>query len=143
MKYAIYPLFAFILIGCASQKELINSEGDNEDIITATLGEFKKTDPISILNVKIEENSMFIVVEYSGGCKEHNFELVGNNAVAKSLPPQRSIQLQHNGNEDHCRELITDTVTANIEALAMSQTQGSEIILNLDGYGKELKYTFK
>lgn len=151
MKYVLYTIFAFVLLGCGTQKEIeqvdetaINVDSKPEkDIITATLGESKRSDAITINNVRIEGNLMYLIVEYSGGCEEHDFELIGSFAVAKSIPPQRGIQLYHNANGDNCRALITDTVIANIEALAAAPTKGSEIFLNLEGYGKQLKYIYK
>lgn len=144
-------LFALLFISCATQKELeqvdetaINVDSKPaKDIITAKLGEPKRSDAITINNARIEGNLMYLVVEYSGGCEEHEFELIGSYAVAKSLPPQRGIQLQHNANGDNCRALITDTLIANIEVLAAAQTKGSEIFLNLEGYGKQLKYIYE
>ena len=144
-------LFALLFISCATQKELeqvdetaINVDSKPaKDIITAKLGEPKRSDAITINNARIEGNLMYLVVEYSGGCEEHEFELIGSYAVAKSLPPQRGIQLHHNANGDNCRALITDTLIANIEVLAAAQTKGSEIFLNLEGYGKQLKYIYE
>lgn len=144
-------MFAFVLLGCGTQKELeqvdetaINVDSKPaKDIITAKLGESKRSDAVTINNARIEGNLMYLIVEYSGGCEEHEFELVGSYAVAKSMPPQRGIQLQHNANGDNCRALITDTLIANIEALAAAPTKGSEIFLNLEGYGKQLKYIYE
>jgi hypothetical protein len=151
MKYAVYTLFAFILVGCGTQKEIesvdetaINVDSKPEkEIIIATLGEPKRSDAITINSARIEGNLMYLIVEYSGGCQEHAFELTGSFAVAKSIPPQRGIQLYHNANGDNCRALITDTLIANIEALAAAPTKGSEIFLNLEGYGKQLKYIYE
>ena len=144
-------MFAFILLGCGTQKELeqvdetaINVDSKPaKDIITAKLGESKRSDAVTINNARIEGNLMYLIVEYSGGCEEHEFELIGSYNVAKSMPPQRGIELQHNANGDNCRALIMDTLIANIEALAAAPTKGSEIFLNLEGYGKQLKYIYE
>ncbi len=151
MKYTLISLVAFLILGCATPHDIeqvdenaINVDGKTQtEMITAKLGSFKESDAISILNARIEGNKMYLIVEYSGGCKDHSFELIGSYAIAKSIPPQRSIQLYHNSNQDNCRALLTDTIVANIEALAASSNAGSEIILNLDGYGKQLKYIYE
>ena len=144
-------MFAFVLLGCATQKKLeqvdetaINVDSKPaKDFIIAKLGEPKRSDAVTINNARIEENLMYLIVEYSGGCEEHEFELIGSYNVAKSMPPQRGIQLQHNANGDNCRALITDTLIANIETLAAAPSKGSEIFLNLEGYGKQLKYIYE
>lgn len=116
----------------------------NQNIeLTAIIGELTDSDPITITSAQINGNKLFLTVEYSGGCQEHTFQMVGNLAVMKSLPPKRSIRLIHESNDDHCRALITENLQINIEALAADQRAGSEIILILDGYGKELKYIYE
>lgn len=152
MKAYLYTLSLLILVGCATKKDLdqidetsINVESKNDETvkITATIGEIGESDPITITNARIEGNTMFITVEYSGGCQDHALELIGNMGVMKSLPPKRGIKLIHHSNGDNCRELITHTIEANIEALAYTPTTGSEIMLILDSYGKELKYIYE
>ena len=151
MKHSIYALITLLILGCASRKDLgkvnetsitVNSNLE-KDFITATLGESKTSDAITINDAQINGNLMYLVVEYSGGCQNHSFELTGSYAVAKSIPPQRAIQLYHNANGDNCRALITDTIIVNIEALASTPIPGSEIFLNLKGFGKQLKYIYQ
>ena len=83
------------------------------------------------------------MVTYSGGCKEHSFDMVGSQNISKSLPPIRQIRLIHNGNEDHCRELITRTLKVDLSDMAYSKTSGSEIVLNLKGAREPINYIFQ
>lgn len=83
----------------------------------------------TIDSVKINNDILSLFVNYSGGCKTHSFELLSNGAYAKSLPPQVSISLKHIGNDDACRQLITQELKFNVSKL---KYQGQNtVILNL------------
>ena len=111
--------------------------------VKATIGDAsQKTDYYSILNAKIEGNLLILTIEYSGGCAWHKFEFVGNRAVSKSLPPQRSVKLLHDNDDDQCESMVQQTIEVDITNLAYKQTSGSEITLNLAGYDQPLKYVF-
>ena len=57
-------------------------------------------------SMKINNDTLSVFVNYSGGCKEHSFDLYSNGMYAKSLPPQLSLCLRHTNNGDACRKLI-------------------------------------
>lgn len=111
--------------------------------VKATIGDVsQKTDSYSILNAEIEGNLLIMNIEYSGGCAWHKFEFVGNRAVSKSLPPQRSVKLLHDNDDDQCESMVQQTIEVDITELAFAKTAGSEITLNLAGYDEPLKYVF-
>jgi hypothetical protein len=108
----------------------------------ATLGEFPEySDPINIEKVVIKGNKILIDVSYSGGCKDHEFQLIGSEMVAKSMPPQRAIILVHKANEDMCRAMIMKTLEFDISNLAYKQVKKDEIILNFNN--EKYKYVFE
>lgn len=152
MKYIVYTLSILFLMGCGTKKELdqvdetainVESKPDQNIKLTARIGEITESDPVTITSAQITANTLFLTIEYSGGCEDHTFEMIGNAAVMKSLPPKRSVKLIHEANDDHCRSWITQNLEINIEDLADAKKAGSEIILILDGYGKELKYIYE
>ncbi len=57
-------------------------------------------------SIKINNDTLSVFVNYSGGCKEHSFDLYSNGMYAKSLPPQLSLCLKHTNNGDACRKLV-------------------------------------
>jgi len=71
----------------------------------------------NIDSIKIDDDVLSIFVNYSGGCKEHSFELYSNGMYAKSLPPQLPLSLKHTNNDDSCRELVTQELKFNINKL--------------------------
>ncbi len=68
-------------------------------------------------SISVEGDVLSVFVNYSGGCKEHSFELLSNGMYAKSLPPQISVCLKHTNNEDNCRKLVMQELKFNIAAL--------------------------
>ncbi len=93
--------------------------------------------PTGISEVSISGNIMTIQVKYTGGCREHDFQLVGHKMISKSLPAKRSIKLFHDAANDDCRQVIEEVLTFDITSLATGEP---EIIFVLDGYADEITY---
>ena len=155
MKTVLLLSVLAVLLSCAGTKEItfseevvVTSETDsNPDWVVkqkkAKIGKFMESDYVDIESVILKDNTLFIAVSYSGGCEEHDFELIGNPLIMKSLPPKRTIQLYHNANGDSCRSLLNEILEIDITDLAYDQTEGSEIILVLEGWAEEINYIFK
>ena len=154
MKYLIYVfVFAIGFSSCISSKEIIGpAEDDSVEVgdevdpiikITATIGDAGNSDGMTIKSASIVGNKMLVTVEYSGGCEDHTFEMVGSEVLMKSMPPKRNVYLIHHSNSDHCRELIQKTLEIDIKALAASPTPESKVVILINGYMSELTYTYK
>jgi hypothetical protein len=149
MKMLLFSAgFLLLLSGCGTKK--ISGDGSGQviqmkaDKGTAKLGKAEMdTQPVKITGATIEDNTLVVSVSYSGGCQDHHFDLVGDEAISKSLPPQRSIRLVHSGERDRCKALILKTLEFDIKDLAYQQESGSEIVLRLEGWDTDLKYVYK
>jgi hypothetical protein len=116
---------------------------DPINVQKAQIGDLmQESAPITVNAVTLEGNILSLDVEYSGGCKDHTYELIGSKAIMKSLPAKRAIKLVHKANDDTCRELISETIKFDIRALSMTETTGSEIVLLLDGYKQSISYVY-
>ena len=141
MKLFSILAFSALLFGCNTTKEVLDI--DPIDVKKAQIGDVtQETAQTTITSVKLEGNILSLGVEYSGGCKDHSFELIGSAAIMKSIPPKRSIKLMHESNGDTCRELVSETIKFDIRALAHTETSGSEIVLLLDGYKESISYVY-
>ena len=75
----------------------------------------------AVLEMTNENDILTVVVRYSGGCEEHDFNAYFSGGWAKSLPPQAAITLEHiNPNNDACRSLVKDTLHFNMKPLQYS-----------------------
>jgi hypothetical protein len=110
--------------------------------IQGEIGEIssKESDPFQILSAKIIGNKLFIEISYTGGCGMHNFRCFGNEAISKSIPPQRAIKLVHDNGDDTCKSIVKQTIEVDINPFAYSLAGRSEIVLLLDGYSQHLTY---
>ena len=140
MKVFLIITALFTALGCATQKPAIQVQRETK----ATLGELpESTDAVKINKASISGNIMTLEVTYTGGCKEHRFELIGREMISKSLPPIRSVKLVHTGNGDDCTTTITHPVKFDIRDLAYKQEAGSEIMLKVEGVEDRLLYSFE
>ena len=144
MKSVVWTCLVLIATttACATAREKKQKKEDTASMPAAelieNLEEYRKSDPFTILAVRVAENTMELDVEFSGGCENHEFKLYGSTMLMKSLPPKRGILLWHNANGDSCRSIEQRTLKFNITALAYA---GGEVILNLDGWKEPISYT--
>jgi len=137
-----------IFTACATTKpntkmeQSSNSNQTNSELLVAQIGKSAVSESFTIQEASINGNVLRVTVSYIGGCEEHQFELIGNPNIAKSLPPIRSIELVHKSNGDACKEKMEETLLINISNLAYKQEAGSVIKLNLSGWKEQLIYTY-
>lgn len=152
MKTIFSTTLLLALVACGTAKIKGNGEGQTinnkkmEKLQPAVLAERRTaSDTLQSTNIDsayIEGNTMWIKVSYSGGCEEHHFDLEGNTAISKSLPPIRNITLIHSGKKDGCKAMIIKTLQFDIREFAYQKEEGSQIKLNLEGYKPQLMYTY-
>jgi len=108
--------------------------GDASNIVIST-------DWAIIKQASILFDTLFLKVEYSGGCKKHKFKLYGYKYFLKSYPVQADIYLSHNAQNDPCRALITETLKFNLAPLKNNyiNTYGRKdpILLRIHEPGKQ------
>lgn len=66
---------------------------------------------IQILQSMISGDTLWLEVEYSGGCATHSFELKSKGQWMKSMPPKLNLYLIHNDAGDSCREVIQEKLS--------------------------------
>ena len=138
-----------VLVACATTKRTTrmeqspNTNQPTSELLVAQIGKPAISDPFVIEQAEISGNTLVVKVSYSGGCENHQFELVGSPNISKSLPPIRSIELVHKSNGDACKKKIEETLRFNLANLAYKQESGSVIKLNLNGWKEQLIYTFQ
>lgn len=136
MKATLFIITLGISIGmlsCGTSKEAAESakeENVPKAELVDNLGEYKGA-AVNIQSVLIKGNLMTIHVNYSGGCEEHEFKLVGSKIITKTMPVKRGITLYHDNKGDSCRELVDEILVFDISALGIDK---QEVVLMLDGH---------
>jgi len=105
-------------------------KGSTVWVMLAELTAEMPSDAFTLIDVHVDDmNKLHITAEYSGGCKPHEFKILGSKAILKSLPAQRPIVITHNANGDECRSIIREEILVDISDFAYTKENGSEIIL--------------
>ncbi len=156
MRFTILFFLLSLIYSCKTQKNNKNcifkkknqvEESNLNDELAGSIYDFTKkeitSDSITIIDAKIIGNKLHLNVSYSGGCKNHDFKIIGNSLISKSLPPIRSVRLIHYANNDECKKLILGNLIIDITELAYKKESGSEIYLQLEGVKERLLFTFE
>ena len=70
----------------------------------AEIGVFsKQNDPYKLTDIKLNLNYLELDITYAGGCKEHDFKLIGSPEIKNGV---REVQLVHISKGDDCKALI-------------------------------------
>lgn len=121
------------LLSCGSTKDVGSAEvsADQKVPEAELVDDFStyRSAAITIKSILIKGDIMTIHVTYSGGCEEHEFQLLGTTALQKSMPMKRGVMLYHDNKGDSCRELVDEILVFDITALGVS---GQEVILMID-----------
>jgi hypothetical protein len=90
----------------------------------------EKTDPYTLLGTRVSGDTLFVNVQYGGGCEEHQFTLNTTGAWMKSMPPQLLLYLDHKANNDLCRALITKEIAFDLSKTRYPGAKEVRLIIN-------------
>jgi hypothetical protein len=143
MKNSLSIIFA-VLISTFSSCEKNNPDPKNantsalvlkgsvEEYLDATSNPSNETsDPFELNGIVINGDKVEVSVSYPGGCAQHTFEIIWDQMIMYSDPPQINMVIIHDNNGDICEAYITEVITFELDSLIGSI--GIEDI-SIDGY---------
>ena len=142
MKKLFYILIATSLLftlGCMTGKTKANHIAKQWPTAVVDSLEFVST-TFRFNDVKIEGDTLFANVQYSGGCGDHKFEMKQNGFLMKSLPPKQPVQIIHLSTVDHCRSLINEDLKFDISSFRVTP-HGSTVLL-LKNWTSDIIYSY-
>ena len=144
MYWAI--IFAFVF-SCSLRKDVSNLNSVNDTIPQLIIQEnykpAKDNYPFSIVEAKLNDNLLYIIVKYKGGCRQHIFKLYTDKIFMKSKPPKLNLFLEHNPNEDLCKSIVIDTIMYDISgAKYPDKDKNYTVEIMLSEYTQQLKYSY-
>lgn len=77
-------------------------------------------DPVTITAFSTDGDTLLLTVQYSGGCREHDFALIAWNGWLETVPVAAGLLLAHDANGDACEALITETLRFDLSPLRRS-----------------------
>ena len=137
MKRIFYILTATALLLAAGCKTETVVDVKNDSTVDSP--EFVST-TFRFKNVKIEGDTLFANVEYSGGCGDHKFEMEQNGFLMKSLPPKQPVKIIHLSTVDHCRSMINENLKFDISSFR-GTPHGSTVLL-LKNWTADIIYSY-
>ncbi len=148
MKTFLLVIISFLAFACKTEKIMTDAEmaktektDDKRLKIVASLGDkVFENDLYSITNIRMEENTMLIDINYSGGCEKHVFKVIGLPLNSQSVQPIRQIQLVHLSNNDRCKKMISQTLEIDMKEIVVNNAVGSKSIFKIDGWKDQLEY---
>ena len=108
MKKPLLILLLFSLFFTSSCEKESNSINSCPDLIQNVNLEDFPMDIYGINEIVLDENELFINVNYGGGCEDHIFKLVMESNFCGTPPVYYYFYLSHNANNDLCEALITE-----------------------------------
>ena len=68
----------------------------------------------TITAARVEGRTLFLSLQFGGGCAPHSFALVTGGEIAESNPPYAVFRLAHDGNRDPCDALLSRDVEVDL-----------------------------
>jgi hypothetical protein len=99
------------------------------------------TDPFTLNEARVEGDDLIVTVTYGGGCKDHVFQMHTKGQFMKSMPPQLSLYIEHENNDDNCRALKTETLVFDLKNCRNPSAKEVKLIIN-DDREKMVSYTY-
>lgn len=129
MKAPVYFLMMLLVAFSACTKQVADDKNSSRVTLTndasvyaAVAADRSSTisDPFDLKSVTLKDDSVEVTVAYSGGCKQHSFDVIWNGAVAKTNPPEISLFIKHHANDDACETYVTEKLTFSLTNLTGS-----------------------
>lgn len=137
-------------VACDSDDPSGTDDGDRQAEVRPVIVAFGSQpedwpgDPFAPGESTLRADTLSLSVSFTGGCRDHRFELVAWSGWLESDPVQANLLLSHDGEDDPCeaeisRDLRFDLTPLREDYRAAYQTVSDTVILNLDdGFGQIL-----
>lgn len=138
MKQFLEPILIFsflIFCACTNQEEMqLAVESDCKQYVDLNASNYDslKTDPIIVLDAKVEGDCLKLTLQYGGGCKEHRVDLalILPECGTPPLPPP-TFEIRHDSNDDHCKALVTKDYSFDISGIREQGKTKVDFILSV------------
>ena len=84
-------------------------------------------DAFEVDSVSVSGDTLVVRVRYSGGCKEHDFFVVGSQDWVQSAPPLMDVVVIHDGHLDPCEAWVTQTLRIGLAPIR--ELRGSGVVI--------------
>jgi hypothetical protein len=140
MRIFIFILSVVLISGCRSSGTFhCGYTGKSEKIKIDAAYIYPQRHSVHIDSAYITGDLLTMRINYSGGCKEHYFNLFSNGKYTLSTPPEVKLFLDDTTRTDNCRQFKEELITFDISGL--KHPSQKKVVLKMDD-GYNLDYTY-
>jgi len=143
MKNLLFVSLTILLVQCKSGFQSSAYEIPEETLtvkIDPSENIQKRGDRTSISRMEVLGDFLSINVSYSGGCEEHEFQLITDGRYSATYPPEIEVVLRHDANNDRCRSYIDETLFFDLKPLQYDGT--TRIVIRLTNNDNLYEYNY-
>lgn len=135
--------FALIMFSCKTQTKEIIKQNDKTIktvvqkktlLVEKSLSQVVPEKNYTIDTAYIKNDTIIMTISYIGGCGEHNFDLIWNGSIIKTLPVKAPIYLRHISENETCKNKLIASLFFDISELR--NTSKKKVFILLDTYKK-------
>ena len=90
-----------------------------------------QSDPFDIKGVEREGDILKVAVSYSGGCEEHDFNVIWDGTIATSNPCQINLIIDHDANGDNCEAYFIENLEIDLNQLIGEGDEKDSCVYNV------------
>lgn len=123
------------------QKALSEIPADAPAVIVGKDADIQvRSAPFEVHYADIINDHLVLQLSYSGGCEEHNFEVLSKGNYTSTYPPEITVHVKHFDNGDMCRGIIDEKRYFDARTLQYPGTNRVRIVFAHNN--KILDYTY-
>jgi hypothetical protein len=137
-----------IFSACSEKTMELTNSGNCFDYVELNYSNYSSlsTDPITIIEAKVDGDCLKLTLQYGGGCKEHQVDLalIQPDCGTPPLPPP-TFEIRHNANGDACKALVTKDYSFDISGIREEGKNKIDFIIsqpNSSGETNQTKYIY-
>ncbi len=131
-------IISFCGIQCKNQKTVVKSQPERNIInLNTSVGEMKEAD-FAIKSAQLKGDILTLAVEFTGEKGTHDFDLVWDGSIMKSMPPKVTLTAIHKSENVSGRKKVEMQLSFNVGLLG--ERGSTKIIIMLKGYSENLTW---
>ena len=128
-------LLGALLAACSSPVE--PGLSDDDELVLTVVPDLDPDDlpddHATITSARVAGRTLFLTVQYGGGCETHRLGLFAGTELGESLPPYALLRLAHDSGGDPCDALLSREVAVDLSPIVplVQQSGGTALRFNL------------
>jgi hypothetical protein len=145
MKFHLLLIISIsiLLSACQTCRNTVKSQSVREIIITNSFVNDSMDDSFKIEHAEIQNKELLITVTFKGDSNKHEFDLLWNGAIMKSLPPKATLTLVRKSASEKEKKHIRMVLKFDLSVLSERIPNTESVVLILSGFETHLSYKLK